>query len=236
MELLLVVVLCLACFFFRKKRKEKQQKSAVTVTFETYENIGGELRQTDVHEITVKKDPKKKPVVKDMNHLTADGELPWGWLYANKEFVDQIKDEYSYFMHLWHEAQNKDVASQYAGLKSFVQYIEDVQNLCAKKGECYVKWLNDVVIDHDYYAECKAKLEHIVEHKEELFKQEKKLKKLKKDLLAIIESEPGVIQEKLYKRFDPELKTDISHILYGLWTQGTIRRDKAGRSYALYLN
>ncbi len=193
-------------------------------------------------DIFKKKTPQKAAPVstsahRDLTHLTADGELPFGWIHANKEFVDQIEEEYRHFSLEWYKAQGSDdVKWQYSALKSLVMYMEDVQKLCAKKGECFAEWATYMVATPADLQRYKEQLAHMTEQMGNLLRREQLLKQLKADLLFIIEAEPGVIQEKLYKRFDPELKTDISHVLYGLWTQGTIRREKSGRSYALYMN
>lgn len=173
---------------------------------------------------------------KDQKHLKPNGELPYGWRYLNRDFIEKTENEYRYFSSECFSSKNKDTKKQYGALKSYVAYVESIQKLCAQKGECFAKWASDYLIFPDEVKEATEKLEYMTEHMDELLQREKMLKKLKKDLLAIIEAEPGVIQEKLYKRFDPELKNDISHILYGLWSEGIIRRDKSGRSYALYIN
>ena len=33
----------------------------------------------------------------DFDHLTSEGDLPFGWIYRNKEFTDQINNEFSCF-------------------------------------------------------------------------------------------------------------------------------------------
>lgn len=41
-----------------------------------------------------------------LNHLI-DGELPWGWISANKEFIDKTQSEYKYFLNEWNDSINK---------------------------------------------------------------------------------------------------------------------------------
>lgn len=45
---------------------------------------------------------------------------------------------------------------------------------------------------------------------------------------------PGVIQSELYKQFPQYDKNEISNALYWWEKDGKIRREKNGRSYALY--
>ena len=69
-----------------------------------------------------------------------DGDLPWGWLYANKDFTDKITAEYRHFLQCWWEEIGKDPRRECAALKSLLQYMDDVQQLCDQKGECFAFW------------------------------------------------------------------------------------------------
>ena len=80
-----------------------------------------------------------KPNV-DMDHLTEEGELPFGWVYRNRDFVDRINAEYTYFLNTWLESRSKSPYEQRNALKSFVIYLDDVENLCRSKGECFEFW------------------------------------------------------------------------------------------------
>lgn len=188
---------------------------------------------------------KPRPVVKsdrshnsfgeDITHLTKDGELPWGWLYANKAFTDEIKTTYEYFSTRVNEAQKEGVTAHHAALKDLLQFREDVQRLCSSKGECFVKWASIHINSPSVWDAEKEKLRYIEEHMTELVAQEKLLKSLRKDLVSIIQNEPGVVQSDLYKRYDPSLKGAISNELYQMETNDSIIREKSGRSYKLYM-
>ncbi len=187
---------------------------------------------------------KPKPAVKtnrnrnsfgeDISRLTKDGELPWGWIYANRDFTDKIKAEYEHFSTRVYEAKKRGVEEHQVALKDLLQYREDVRQLCASKGECFAKWASDFINIPKVWEAEKEELRNIEENKDGITKQENTLKNLRKDLSSIIESEPGVVQSDLYKRFDPSLKGAISNELYQLETRGSIIREKSGRSYKLY--
>ena len=53
------------------------------------------------------KKKKKEPNHDMLNHLDENGELPWGWIYANKDFLNKIENEYSYFLNSWCNALGK---------------------------------------------------------------------------------------------------------------------------------
>lgn len=102
---------------------------------------------------------KREPIIKlhtnsfgeNMNRLTPEGDLPYGWYTANKEFTSKIESEYRHFLNAWLESRKKSDLEQYAALKSFVTYMNDVKELCHKKGECFVYWL-EAIFDDKYLS------------------------------------------------------------------------------------
>lgn len=100
----------------------------------------------------------KKP---DLTHLDENGELPWGWLYHNREFTEKIEKEFSYFLNRWISSRGKGASTEYAALKSLILYIKDAGNLCDSKGECYSKWFSDCVADQKYLAARESDLKHL---------------------------------------------------------------------------
>ena len=88
-----------------------------------------------------------------------NGELPWGWLYRNKEFVDNIQKEYTYFLERWIASREKTPKEQYAALKSFVLFMEDVEKLCKSKGECFEFWFNEILTGKGYLEKRRKELQ-----------------------------------------------------------------------------
>ena len=95
------------------------------------------------------------------DRLTPEGELPWGWHTYTKEFTDKINGEYSHFLNAWLDSRNKSPLDQYAALKSFVMYLEDVERLCRSKGECYEFWFNEILTSAGYLQKRKSELENL---------------------------------------------------------------------------
>lgn len=181
-------------------------------------------------------EPKADPAhVRDLEHLDENGELPIGWRYENRSLIEPMEMIRRYLLEKYIEEKAKGVLAKYAAFKSYVSYLVDLQKSCADKGECFAKWFNDLVCDPILLDNYKADLKSMEDNIEELLKKEKVIKKLKEDLLEIIKEEPGVVQSELYKRFDAELKTDISNELYWFSTKGVITREKSGRSYKLFI-
>lgn len=183
----------------------------------------------------IKNDRNRNSFGEDISRLTKDGELPWGWIYANRDFTDKIKAEYECFSARVYEAKKRGVDAHQVALKDLLQYREDVRRLCASKGECFAKWASDFINIPKVWEAEKEELRSIEENKDGIIKQENTLKNLRKDLTSIIKSEPGIVQSDLYTRFEPSLKGAISNELYQMETHGIIIREKSGRSYKLYM-
>ena len=172
-----------------------------------------------------------------LDKLDENGQIPYGWHYANRDFTREIKDQHDYFLNEYINAkkQEKGIRAVRDALKSFVVYMEDVERICASKGECFVEWSKLQVCNPYAMEDYKNKLKDIEDNLDALIEKEKLEKWLKQELLSMIQEEPGVIQSDLYKRFDIKLKPEVSNQLYLLYTKGLITREKSGRSYKLYI-
>lgn len=184
-----------------------------------------------------------KPNIVGMHsdRLDSNGELPWGWIAANKVFVDQINGRHKYFLDAWLGVKGKDVLKEYAALKSFVTFLNEAKERCVKNGECHAKWFSDIIASQKLIDKYTSDLKYIEANIDDLLKAEKRKKEieqnvlphLKADLVAIIKNEPGVMQSDIYKRFDADIKPHISSVLFAMDKAGLIRREKSGKSYKL---
>lgn len=171
----------------------------------------------------------------DLNHLTEDGQLPYGWIYAHIDFVNETENTYGILFDTWISEKKNGVLAEYKSLKALVVFMEDAKRLCAAKGECFERWSKILVACPTILAQHKERLDYLESHLDDLIKHEKGLKIVRNQLKQIVKEEPGIRQENIYKRFDPEWKNDISNELYIMGHNGEIRREKSGRSYALYI-
>lgn len=171
----------------------------------------------------------------DLEHLTPEGDLPWGWFNANKGFTEPIDKEYRRLSEAYYSARHEGVQKQYATLKPLFAYMEDIKKLCADKGECFEEWSKTLVANAEIMEHHRNEIKRLEENMDALIQRENALKHLKEELKEIIATEPGVIQSTLYKRFDPILKGDISNELYQMEVHDVIIREKSGRSYKLFL-
>lgn len=75
-----------------------------------------------------------------------DGDLPWGWVTANKDFTDKIRKEFSFFWNAWIDTRNGEPSKEMNALKSLLQYMDDVQRMCDHKGECFGFWCSNYLM------------------------------------------------------------------------------------------
>lgn len=144
--------------------------------FDFLKNIKKEYENTTRFDIVIKPGGKSssKPAV-DMEHLTAEGDLPFGWVYRNREFTGKIGGEYSHFLNMWLDARKKSPKELHSALKSFVVYLEDAERLCKSKGECFEFWFCHVLSSPDYIDKRKEELNKLTANLEQL--QEKYIRK-----------------------------------------------------------
>lgn len=163
--------------------------------------------------------------------------FPSGWHYENRHFTKEIENQYNYFLNEYISAkkQEKGIRTVRSALESFIVYMEDVERICAKKGEYFVKWSKLSICNEASMEHYRNDLKKIEDNLEKLIEKENLLKWLKPELLRIVQEEPGIYQPDIYKRFDAYLKPEVSNQLYLLYAHGLITREKSGRSYKLFI-
>lgn len=175
-----------------------------------------------------------------------NGELPWGWRYAHKDFLDNLESEYRYFLNEWIKNRNgNNVKLLYESLKSFIIYIRDVRKALFDKGECFIKYYEDFIGD-DYLVAREKELKYLEENfvllqKEEKERQEKERlieemsTNLEAELHLFLKQNDGILQSEITKHFDSLLSGRISEIIYKWRCDGKIIREKSGRSFKIHL-
>lgn len=172
-----------------------------------------------------------------LDRLTPDGELPFGWIYNNNDFVGRISGEYSHFLNQWIEARNKSPLELYSALKSFVIYLDDAGKLCESKGECFEFWFYEHLASRDYIAKRKNELEKLTANFDKLQadyeRRNAQLSNLDNRIIKMLKDNPGVLQSEFIKMFDPLVQNDVREKLYFMEKAGKLERTKSGRSYIL---
>ena len=184
----------------------------------------------------------KKQYPTPPDRLDENGELPYGWIYAHKDFTQKIESEYRQFLHAWLDSKTKAPLEQYAALKSFVMYMNDVQAMCKRKGECYDCW-RSVLFTDDFYQKSLSELKNFeanfktieAEYKAKQEFEKHVLPTLEIKIMEIINDTPGILQKDLYKLFPSEAKSHIQEKLYYAEKNYKIIREKSGNTYKLYI-
>lgn len=178
------------------------------------------------------------PPDKDLEHLTKDGELPWGWHTHAKDFTDRIGSEYSYFFALWLESKNKSPLEHYSALKSFVMYLDDAEQLCKTTGECHEFWFYNCIASKEYIEKRKIELEELTANFDKSYadfeKREALLSDLDTRIIKMLKDNPGILQSDFSKMFDTLIQNDVKEKLYFMAKSGELERIKSGRSYILH--
>ena len=174
----------------------------------------------------------------DMEHLTPDGDLPRGWLTVNKDVLETIQAEYTYFLNKWIETKKESPRKLSWALKSFVLYLERKQEECKQKGECFDFWFNNILIAPGYIEKRKAELQELTANLEEL--QEEYDHKsawipiLDDEIIKQLRANDGILQADFIKMFDDCIQSEVSSKLYFMAKSGDLERIKSGRSYILH--
>ena len=202
--------------FFKKKQKVEQPHTNPSI-------------QIEWNGLTVNKIDEK--VCED------DIDLPFGWITHNKEFIEPLEKEFSYFMHNWINAESKSPKELYSALKSFVYYMEDVKRLCSSKGEHFKYWCDTVLIGNDYFETRKSELEDLstkwIEMQKEYEIKQHLLSTLPSNLMDFLNDNNGILQADVYKHFSPVVKSEIQSLLYEWDKTGKISKEKSGKSYKI---
>lgn len=180
------------------------------------------------------KSPQYEAQPVDFEHLTPEGELPLGWLYHNKSFIDKTQADYSYFFDNWLDATKKSPVQLYSALKSFVVYLEDIERICKSKGECFEFWYYEIIASKDYIEKRKNELKELTANREELQQIYEKKQQLFPAVIDLLKANDGILQSEFKQLFDEPFQNDVADILYHLAKDGKLERTKTGRTYILH--
>lgn len=169
-----------------------------------------------------------------------NGELPFGWTYRNKEFVEKYNNEYTFFLNQWIESLKLSPKEKYSALKSFVIFLDDLKKLCYQKGDCFALWFDDIIASPEYIETRKSELIELESNLDRLTSEYelhlKESKNLENRVLEVLAENPEILQTDVYKNFHTIVKEDVSSILYRLAKENKITRIKSGKTYLIKLN
>ena len=177
-----------------------------------------------------------------LDKLDENGELPWGWHLANKDFIDQYDGKLYKLHRACHEKLT--INEEIKRLKAFIDYYYLYKNKCLELGECFYKYFEDMHMKcHNSTNSCfdsvvpkEERLAYIYNNYDKLILLENKQKSMKNDIINAIRNCDGILQSELIKSYEPELQDEARSVLYQLKEEGFITREKSGRSFKLYIN
>ena len=234
---------------FKKKKTEKNStpKKTTLMKSSTQNDVDFVIHINAKGELVNKNDTNSNlnDFGKSWDKLTDEGDLPTGWIYHNREFVNKITEEYKYFHGQWIESAKKSPKDKYAPLKSYVLYLKDIEKLCKSKDECFEFWFNEILTYPGCVEEMTETLNNLTANMDELQAEyEKKQREQDEHRRKVIEMKPiviemlqandGILQSEFWKLFDDESRGAVSDILYNLFKEGKVEKTKSGRSYILH--
>lgn len=176
---------------------------------------------------------KTNSIGEPLDKLTPDGELPFGWVTYNKEFIDKHE---ALIDNQWKKVYSPSSTEE--KLKEYRTYFDVVNSVgesCKAAGECHYKWFEYHIITSEWYNQQVNAYKELKQKAPKLIKQEHLLKTLENDVIDKLRKNEGIFQSDFVKLFDPIIKNDVTDLLYNMDKSGLIERIKSGRSYILKL-
>ena len=210
-------------------KKEPQQVLKELEAAEDFGTIAKILAENNL--ISKPKDEFHNVFGEDIRHLSYDDNLPWGWEYYYKDFVEKQQKKIDAKWNAVYACRlTTDKLEAY---KKYFDTISGIGTLCQKTGECHYKWFCEAILGSVWYNDHLEKYERLKIEAPDLIKHEKLLETLETDVMSKLAECEGVLQSDFIKMFDPVIKADVSSFLYQAEKSSKIKRTKSGRSYIL---
>lgn len=94
-----------------------------------------------------------------MDHLDAEGNLPFGWVVHNKKYVDMIENDMQPFRQAIWDA--KTDVQKYGAFKSYFLFLEDGKKHYAEMNPCVGKYFEEYICDSCEAEEWKKEFQKI---------------------------------------------------------------------------
>ena len=158
-----------------------------------------------------KKSKKSANLLDDMEHLGADGELPWGWhIHHDLEFTDRVESKFNYFRTQWTSRSSGSPQDECAALHSLLLCMDDIQRTSDQKGECYSFWCSEHLINQEWKKYLQSRLEYLTKNMDkEMAEYHAKIQYEKRrsdfaatvteaNILETIKQNNGILQKNFY--------------------------------------
>lgn len=184
----------------------------------------------------------------DLTKLDKDGDLPWGWHTANKEFTEKAEEQYHLLTDDWRNAANLNVYMERETLIQLIRFMESIKDFCDSKDECFSFWASILVANPEILNGHKMRLDYIDRNAEKIEaerEEERRKKEIEETITPIVKEKiknlltdsPGFLQKDIYDMFPDDDEASVASLaLYQLKRDGFIVREKSGRTFKLYLS
>ena len=99
------------------------------------------------------KKKRTNSVGEDLDRLTKEGELPFGWMAYNKEIIKQMDKECAAFRSIISAAKNPK--EKHAAIKSYLRFLEDGKKHYKKINVCAGKYFEQYCCDTPFVDKIK---------------------------------------------------------------------------------
>lgn len=225
---------------FQKQSKNKilRQSAEDLKNAETFDDVNKIAKILIENEILT----KDNMFADDLEHLDANGELPFGWFTAHPDATEKEKPlKVLINNYVIYQEQKAPIDTQLDNLKKLVDYFTEFRDYCYGKDECYIKFFSSSY-EHCHNSQCddfsllesyKSRLQEMIDNYDNLVHHEQLVKTLSDELLQFIKNNNEILQKDIYHSFDECLKDDIQSLLYQWEKDNIIIREKKGNTYTI---
>ena len=181
----------------------------------------------------------------DLEHLTPEGNLPFGWHQSAPE-IEEMDEKLGSLIDVYVNLHKSggSVDAKIEIIHGILAYLAEYKAYCYGKNECYIKYFSDSYEhchnsrnpDFTMQSQYEGFLQELLDNYDALKLRETLIKTLPDDLMNYLKANNGILQKDVYKAFDKVVKNDIQNLLYQWSKDGCIKREKEGSTYKITIN
>lgn len=154
-----------------------------------------------------------------------------------KKKIQPLEDKMVSFAVRSRETRKAD--ERIAALNGVIRTYHEIQRICVGLGAEYEEYFSQMW-KPDYVEKFERELKELSENRGRLIQEEQIREResadLEKRVSQILKVSPGILQTDVYKQFNPTVQSEIQSILYFMAKDGTIVREKYGKTYRIFYN
>lgn len=135
--------------------------------------------------------------------------------------------------------ESKKVDERISALNEVIRTYHQIRHICTELGTEYEEYFSQAW-KPTYVEKFERELETLLKNQGRLAQEEqihdRESVNLKERVCKILKEHPGILQTDVYKQFNPTIQSDIQSILYFMARDGSIKREKSGKTYRIFYN